>query len=488
MGRLNYLADLFRRNKYLFIFLFISGVAFGQGYLKRLDVDNLRFDGNTISSTNTNGNIVISPNGTAQTDFENNILINHLNNVDALQIKDGANTGQSLIEYQNAVGSIRGRLNFYNSTQRFALQPNAAGDLFEFYPTYFLLNNNIPIRLEESGGSNYIQHKSAASITTDTTYSWPQDGSTGQALFTDGSGNLSWGAVTNSTSSASLDNVGFAVSVGSSAATIAVKQSDGSSDCSSGFPCRVSFDDFDGSYTTVSITGSISATIPSGATLGHLSGVAGRVLIYLINNAGTAELAFARQYVNTSNLVSTTALSTGSDSANVLYSTTARSNVSAVLIGKWISTQTTAGTWAASTGNKTNNPRTIQASRWEYGTWAPTLTLDTNLAAATLSSGVTYCTYSRLDNAVSAGCRLALDPTAGSGTQTIVTFTNPIANTGSNTLCAGTGASSGSTQTTTQAGQIISDDGDECSYQYHAQDTGNRNHGLIYQYELEWDR
>lgn len=37
----------------------VTGVA-------RLDVDNLRLDANTLSSTNTNGNIVLAPNGTGQ--------------------------------------------------------------------------------------------------------------------------------------------------------------------------------------------------------------------------------------------------------------------------------------------------------------------------------------------------------------------------------------------------------------------------------------
>ena len=33
----------------------------------RLDVDNIRIDGNTISSTDTNGNITLDPNGTGDT-------------------------------------------------------------------------------------------------------------------------------------------------------------------------------------------------------------------------------------------------------------------------------------------------------------------------------------------------------------------------------------------------------------------------------------
>jgi len=42
--------------------------------ITELTVDNLNFNGNTISSTDTNGNIVISPNGTGKVDVANSII------------------------------------------------------------------------------------------------------------------------------------------------------------------------------------------------------------------------------------------------------------------------------------------------------------------------------------------------------------------------------------------------------------------------------
>jgi hypothetical protein len=52
----------------------------------QLDVDNLRLDGNTISSTNTDGNVVLDPNGTGSVDVSSAKIINvalPTNNTDA---------------------------------------------------------------------------------------------------------------------------------------------------------------------------------------------------------------------------------------------------------------------------------------------------------------------------------------------------------------------------------------------------------------------
>jgi hypothetical protein len=51
---------------------------------------------------------------------------------------------------------------------------------------------------DTSNGSNYVGHKSADSITSSVTYVWPDDGSNGEVLTTDGSGTLAWSSVTTS--------------------------------------------------------------------------------------------------------------------------------------------------------------------------------------------------------------------------------------------------------------------------------------------------
>jgi hypothetical protein len=109
-----------------------------------------------------------------------------------------------------------------------------------------------------------------------------------------------------------------------------------------------------GTITPVTIGSPISVVVPSGATLGTISGIESRIVILAINNAGTAELAVVNlaggNDLTESGVISTTAISAGSTSASVIYSTTARTNVAYRVVGYIDSTQATAGTWV-STGN-----------------------------------------------------------------------------------------------------------------------------------------
>lgn len=176
-------------------------------------------------------------------------------------------------------------------------------------------------------------------------------GTDGQAL-TVSSGVPSWAAVTPTLDS-SVDqlNLALSCSVGSSALTIALKDKAGS-DPSVGSPVKIAFRNStatNGTYNARSVTSSLSVVVSSGSTLGHSSGVASDIFIYAIDNAGTVELAVSSTLFETFGTKTTTAEggAGAADSATVLYSTTARSNVPVRLLGKLVSTQTTAGTWAA---------------------------------------------------------------------------------------------------------------------------------------------
>jgi len=100
-----------------------------------------------------------------------------------------------------------------------------------------------------------------------------------------------------------------------------------------------------------SVTGTpANLVIPSGATLGTINAVQNQVVVIAMNNAGTIELAAVNlaggNNLDETTLISTTAVSTAADSANVVYSTTARTNLPFRVIGLIQSTQATAGTWA----------------------------------------------------------------------------------------------------------------------------------------------
>src|SRR5262252_3745873 len=120
-----------------------------------------------------------------------------------------------------------------------------------------------------------------------------------------------------------------------------------------------------GDYTVRTVTAALSITIPSGQAIGFLNATPGKVWIGALDNAGTVEL-FVINCVSLAagagagtnvigiyplrgwGLISTSAVS-GAASAQVAYSTTARSNVPYVPIGyaTWETggTLATAGTW-----------------------------------------------------------------------------------------------------------------------------------------------
>jgi hypothetical protein len=114
-----------------------------------------------------------------------------------------------------------------------------------------------------------------------------------------------------------------------------------------------------GTVVTRTIGSAISVTVSSGSTLGTISGIQSRIVVLALDNAGTVELAVVNIAGGT-NLTETGLISTtaeggagAADSASVVYSTAARSNVAYRVVGYIESTQATAGIWATT-------PSTIQ--------------------------------------------------------------------------------------------------------------------------------
>jgi len=98
------------------------------------------------------------------------------------------------------------------------------------------------------------------------------------------------------------------------------------------------------------VTGTPAAlVIPNGATLGTTNAIQSTIIEVLINNAGTLERAVVNlaggNDLSETGLISTIAIDAGSDSANVFYSTTARTSVAYRVVRSITSTQATAGSW-----------------------------------------------------------------------------------------------------------------------------------------------
>jgi len=147
----------------------------------------------------------------------------------------------------------------------------------------------------------------------------------------------------------------FTVAMAASACTIAIK-TDAGNDPSASEPVKIyvrSATATDGAISLISLTAATSLVIPSTALMGTTNAVASRIYVGALDNAGTIELYAIMTLSGTSlylpteqELLTTTAMTTGSDSAQIAYSTTLRSAVGHRVIGYFESTQATAGTWA----------------------------------------------------------------------------------------------------------------------------------------------
>lgn len=106
------------------------------------------------------------------------------------------------------------------------------------------------------------------------------------------------------------------------------------------------------SGTPVSRSAAVAAslTVPSGATLGTVNGQSARIVWGWLDNAGTLEPFVSNLAggvnLDETTLISTTAISGTANSAGVIYSQVARSNVAFRVRGFCDTTQATAGTWA----------------------------------------------------------------------------------------------------------------------------------------------
>ena len=195
-----------------------------------------------------------------------------------------------------------------------------------------------------------------------------------------------------------LQNIIAVGSVATKALTIAFKGRDGN-DPSTTNIAAASFRNATtttGDYAVVTATAALSVVAPNGATLGATAAGAITIFIYAINNAGTMEAAIiAGATLDESVLHSTTAISTGSDSLGVLYSTTARTNVAVRLIEQiMITTGAVAGEWDNVASNQAPYSPTLLAMNPPASTSGPNI--QTFNASATWTKPVGFPSTSQV--------------------------------------------------------------------------------------------
>ena len=136
---------------------------------------------------------------------------------------------------------------------------------------------------------------------------------------------------------------------------------------------------------TRTVNTALSLVLPSGGTLGSVTTVSARLILLAIDNAGTVELAVVNQSggndLSESGVINTTAIDTGSDSANVIYSTTARTGVAYRVVGA-IDVVNTAGAWG--------NPTLVQGAGGNALTAMSSLGYGQTWQSVTRTSGTTY--------------------------------------------------------------------------------------------------
>lgn len=206
-------------------------------------------------------------------------------------------------------------------------------------------------------GSGNVVNIQSPSLSADYTLTLPtDDGSSGQLLSTNGSGVLAW-STSGDTNNKSyvMENVGLGFSTDGSAVTITLKQADGSTACDGSNPCVIGFDDGDGSFSVIEVSSDTSVTLDSTATLNTTSGGTHPIYIYAVNNSGAIVIGVSTKYWDQREALSTTTLDTSADGV-ALYTDTGLTTKRIKLLGIWISTQATAGTWAAVTGTKLIDP------------------------------------------------------------------------------------------------------------------------------------
>lgn len=176
-----------------------------------------------------------------------------------------------------------------------------------------------------------------------------------------------------------LQNVGLTVTMAANAVTIALTDAALAAPSASS-PVVVGFRNAtitSGASSQVSVVAALSTVISSGSTAGFVNATAGRIWVGGLLTGGAVELCWynARSGttiapINEGGLISTTAEggAGGADSAQVWYSTTARSNVPVTIIGYFDATEATAGTWATAASAIVVNPKyrpgdTVQIQR-----------------------------------------------------------------------------------------------------------------------------
>jgi hypothetical protein len=142
-----------------------------------------------------------------------------------------------------------------------------------------------------------------------------------------------------------------------------------------------------GGVVSTTVASVQSLVVPSGATLGTISGVQAQLVLLLMYNAGTPALGIINisggVNLDETTLISSTAISAGSSSASVVYSTSAITNSPFKIVGYINVTEATAGAWVTA-------PSLIQGAGGNSASSFQSIGFGQTWQSVTRNSGTTY--------------------------------------------------------------------------------------------------
>ncbi len=388
-------------------------------YIKgtKLDVDNVRVDGNTISTLNTNGNLTFDMNGTGSVIFTD-LTLSTVPYLDASKkltssavtptelgyvsgvtstlcgINQACALTNKTLSGNTAVTLISGSGTLTLNTTGTVTVPNATDTLVGKATSDTLTNKTI----DADGTGNVITNienadiKNAAAIAVNKLAAV----TVSRALVSDGSGFVSAATTTateigyvNGVTSgiqAQIDalsagtsplqpygiiNCSIAASVAGGSLTVALKDATGA-DASGGSPCIIasrSATATSGVYTNISTTAALSVVAATGQGLGcdNTSGVACTIYVYVINTGSAYVLALSTGIIADDGIVQTS--SNVGTAGNTLYSTANQTSKPVRLIGRVTDILAGSDIWS-------NAPVTV--SNWPFDKNVSQAVTDTN--------------------------------------------------------------------------------------------------------------
>lgn len=178
----------------------------------QIDVDNLRLDGNTLSSTNTDGNVVLDPNGTGAVRITDAVLemrsakqvaLFDLDNSNVINVKPAdVVSSDRTVTFPDLAGTVILDSGVQTLNDKNIAAPTISNATLTFGATLqgdFLLQNltgsqpTLQLSEDPDNGTNKIIWQAPAVLGANYTLTLPaDDGGSSQFLQTDGSGGLTW--------------------------------------------------------------------------------------------------------------------------------------------------------------------------------------------------------------------------------------------------------------------------------------------------------